>query len=274
MKFSIYQESRTGARSNNEDRITYLYSRDALLMVLADGMGGHLNGEVAAQVMVQSLSEAFRREALARLADPLQFLRKSVTEAHNAIVRHAAAEALAEIPCTTCVACAVQDGKAYWAHLGDSRLYLLRDGRVQTRTKDHSLVQMLVDAGRIREEAMSNHPARNKVFNCIGGRNLPEIDLSQPIPLHAGDTLLLCTDGVWGPLSASIITQTLLTSDTVKGASRLLDAAEQRAGASCDNLSLIVMKWAGDDSKPVPGQVCTESLALNEFGTAGPVHAD
>ena len=193
MKFSIYQESRQGPRKSNQDRVAYCYSRDSLCMVIADGMGGHLHGEVAAQIATQFIAEAFQREAQPRIADPFKFLLDSITNAHHAIVDYANVRSLLETPRTTCVACIIQDGLAHWAHVGDSRLYLIRNGRVEAQTKDHSRVQILVDAGRVREEAVAAHPDRNKIFNCLGQMGPPKVDLSRRVALRHGDVILLCS---------------------------------------------------------------------------------
>jgi len=131
MKFAIYQESRQGPRKSNQDRVVYCYTRDALCMIIADGMGGHLHGEVAAQIATQFIGEAFQRAAQPRLADPFKFLLESITNAHHAIVDYANVRSLLETPRTTVVACVVQEGLAHWAHVGDSRLYLIRNGRVE-----------------------------------------------------------------------------------------------------------------------------------------------
>lgn len=243
MQFSIYQESRRGTRRSNQDRIAYCYSRDALLTLVADGMGGHPHGEVAAQIAMQFITESFRREATPALADPALFLRRAITGAHHAIIEHAAAAGLAEVPRTTCVACVVQDNAACWAHAGDSRLYHVRDGRILAQTKDHSRVQQLIDQGRIREEAFAAHPERNRIFNCLGSRRPPQVDVSEKTGLHAGDTLILCSDGLWGPLSGKIIGGALQKSGIMQAAPELLDEAERRAGRKCDNLSVIGVTW-------------------------------
>src|SRR5258708_36732248 len=109
MRFSIFQESRKGGREANEDRTSYAYPRDSLLMVVADGMGGHLHGEVASQIAAHLLTEAFQREAKPTLADPLGFLQKSLTAAHFAPGDYAKAANLAEAPRPTAVPCAVRD---------------------------------------------------------------------------------------------------------------------------------------------------------------------
>ncbi len=266
MRFSIFQESRKGARKANQDRTGYAYSRDALLMVVADGMGGHLHGEVASQIAVQLLSEAFQREAKPKLADPSGFLQKSILDAHFALIDYAKARALTETPRTTCVACIVQDSTAWWAHVGDSRLYHVRESRIHAQTKDHSRVQMLVDQGRIREEAVAQHPERNKIFNCIGANMLPQVEPSKPIPLHESDVLILCTDGFWGPLTGKLITSALLKNNIMKAVPELLDLAETRAGKDCDNVSAVAMSWA----EPHPGalgEVSTQTLELDGVST-------
>ena len=243
MQFSIYQESRRGARRTNQDRIAYCYSKEALLMLVADGMGGHLHGELAARIAVQFITAAFRREAKPALSDPGLFLRRSITNAHHAISGRAAEGGLPEAPRTTCVACVVQDGAACWAHVGDSRLYHIRDGSILARTKDHPRVQQLIDQGRVREEAFAAHPERNRIFNCLGSAATPQVDLSGAVRLRAGDTLMLCTDGLWSPLSSKIISSAMLKSGIMQAVPKLLDEAERRAGRECDNLSVIALTW-------------------------------
>jgi serine/threonine protein phosphatase PrpC len=280
MKFSIYKDSRKGARPDNQDRTGYSYTSDALMMVVADGMGGHLHGEVASHIAVQFLSEAFQREAQPRLADPFLFLLQGITNAHHAILDYAEVRGLLETPRTTCVACVVQDSVACWAHVGDSRLYHVRDGRVHAQTKDHSRVQMLVDQGRIREEAVAVHPERNKIFNCLGSMTPPQVELSRKTFLQAGDTLLLCTDGLWGPLSGRMIGTALAHDDLMRVMPELLDTAELRSGRGCDNLSVVAKTWA-DSHEGNAHQVSTATMGpstfttkLEAFGNSGSEPAD
>ena len=243
MRFLIYQESRQGARKSNQDRIAYSYSRDSLIMVVADGMGGHLHGELAAHIAVQFITDAFQRQAQPRIEDPHRFLLDSITNAHLSILEYADQRGLLETPRTTCVACIVQDGCAFWAHVGDSRLYLFREGRVEAVTKDHSRVQMLVDSGRLREDAAAMHPDRNKIFNCLGQINLPRVDISRRVVLKNSDTILIATDGFWSPLSARIMLEALAEQDILKGVPELMDLSETRAGNEGDNLSVVAMTW-------------------------------
>jgi len=277
MKFSIYQESRQGPRKSNQDRVAYCYSRDALCMVIADGMGGHLHGEVAAQIASQFISEAFQRSAQPRLADPLKFLLESITNAHHAIVDYANVRSLLETPRTTCVACIVQDGLAHWAHVGDSRLYLVRNGRIEGQTKDHSRVQILVDAGRVREEAVAAHPDRNKIFNCLGQMGPPKVDLSRRVALRHGDVILLCTDGMWGPLTSRHICEELLRAEVMHAVPKLLDMAEVRAGREGDNASAVAMTWFEEAASGDNAGISTVSMdptdvktTVEQFGKSAP----
>ena len=251
MKFTIFQDSRIGKRRNNQDRLAYCYSRESLLMVVADGMGGHLRGELAAQIDVRTLTEIFERESAPRLPDPYLFLSWGLGQAQEEIVAYAKAHNMPDAPRTTCVACVVQDSIAYWAHVGDSRLYVIRDGRILACTRDHSRVQMLIDNGRLTPEEARRHPERNLVYSCLGGSEPPQIDFSRKTTLETGDTILLCTDGVWGPFDDATLIGMFDRVSVTQGAPRLLDAAEERAGGSCDNLSLVALNWEenyGDDA--------------------------
>jgi serine/threonine protein phosphatase PrpC len=265
MKFSIYQDSRQGPRKMNQDRVAYAYTRDSLVMVVADGMGGHLHGEVAAQIATQFIGEAFQREAQPRLEDPFRFLLNAITNAHHSIIDYANQRNLLETPRTTCVACVVQDGLAHWAHVGDSRLYFVREGRVEHVTKDHSRVQILVDTGRIREEAVPAHPDRNKIFNCLGQMTVPRVDLSRRVALKHGDVILICSDGLWGALTSKIICEELLRADILTAVPKLLDMAEARAGKEGDNLSALAMTWADELGDEAPTWISTVTMDEKEY---------
>ena len=179
MRFTIFQDSRKGSRKVNQDRIAYTYGRDTLLLVVADGMGGHAGGEIAAQICARLFIERFQQEAKPVLKHPVQFLQDSMLRAHAALGSYAAQFSMLETPRTTCVACVVQAGQAYWAHVGDSRLYLFRQGGLIGQTKDHSKVQYLIDQGQISDDDVATHPDRNKIFSCLGGLVDPVIDVSR-----------------------------------------------------------------------------------------------
>jgi len=267
MRFTIFQESRKGSRSTNQDRIAYTYSRDTLLLVVADGMGGHAGGEIAAQIAVRMFVERFHREATPALRSPLAFLHETMVNAHAALGSYSAQYSMLETPRTTCVACIVQGGHAYWAHVGDSRLCHYRQGTLLSQTRDHSKVQYLVDQGLLSSAEVGEHPDRNKVYSCLGGTVDPVIDLSTRALLRDGDILMLCTDGLWGPIGSDEIATLLTSKPILKAAPEMMREAERRAGADGDNLSAIVVRWGPETRVDEPAPTITETLGLGEFAT-------
>ncbi len=255
MRFTIFQDSHIGGRKVNQDRLAYSYSKDVLLMVIADGMGGHARGEIAAEVAVNSLTNRFQQEARTTLRRPKEFLESAIHSAHRAIVAFADQHDMLECPRTTIVACIVQNGKACWAHSGDSRLYFVRSGKLAGVTKDHSRVQQLIDSGVITPEQAAVHPDKNKIYNCLGGVLPPLITHSEEWNLKVGDTILMSTDGFWGPLSADFIAAKLQREDIVSLMPKLLEEAERKAGADSDNLSVIGLTWEHQDDEEPPSTV-------------------
>lgn len=164
MKFSVFQISRRGGREKNEDRMGYCYTRESGLFVLADGMGGHPEGEVAAQIALQTVASMFQRQARPQLPDVQEFLSASLLAAHHQILRYASDKGMIDSPRTTLVVAVVQAGNAHWIHCGDSRLYMVRSGQLLTRTRDHSYMELRnvpVALERIN---------RNVLFTCQIGR--------------------------------------------------------------------------------------------------------
>ena len=265
MRFTIFQESRIGDRKGNEDRVGYSYSREVLLMVVADGMGGHAEGEVAAELAVNEITRRFQQEARNRLRKPHEFLVSAINSGHHAIVSYAVQKNLLECPRTTCVACVVQGGSAYWAHAGDSRLYVLRNGALVAATSDHSRVQQMIETGALSVEAAARHPDRNKIFSCLGGVVPPQISISREFPLAIGDTILLSTDGFWAQIPPALIGGMLRKQSVVEIFPGLLSEAHRRASGESDNLSVVAMTWEAQDD---PHVADTTSLDNEQFATS------
>jgi serine/threonine protein phosphatase PrpC len=244
---SLAFETRIGARTTNQDRLGHWRTGRSLLMVVADGLGGHLRGELAAQVSVDYFGAAFQRDARPTLADPQQFLNRAMAGAHVAILREAYKLGLPDVPRTVIVACVVQDGHAYWAHVGDCRFYLVRSGRIIVQTRDHTVVQQLLDSGRIQEEMASTHPERNRILQCLGGFQSPRPDPIARARLARNDLLLLCSDGLWGPLTQRHFLHALATRPLKEALVDLAELAEQRSGPQCDNVTVLALSW-GEDS--------------------------
>lgn len=266
MKFTIYQNSRPGPRPFNQDRTAYSYSKEALLLVLADGMGGHSHGEIAAQLAVKTLTDAFQRLAASILNNPAKFLTDHIQQVHDMIENITQEEEFIDSPRTTIVAAIIQRGYLYCAHVGDSRLYHFRANHLLFRTEDHSVVQSLCNKGIIGKAEMATHPYKNRIYNCIGGELTPKIDLSDRIKLAEGDSILLCSDGLWGFVTDQRIKEILVQSDTVKKTvTKLLDTAEFAAGQHGDNLSTIIVQWG--DKRQNDDMVSTQLMPLGETTT-------
>lgn len=267
MRFTIFQESRKGSRKVNQDRIAYTFSRDTLLLVVADGMGGHAGGEIAAQIAVRLFIERFQQEAKPILKNPLKFLQDTMLRAHAALGSYANQFSMLETPRTTCVCCIVQAGHAYWGHVGDSRLYLFRQGGLIGATKDHSKVQYLVDQGIIGADEVVSHPDRNKIFSCLGGLVDPVIDLSRRTPLRNGDVIFMCTDGLWSVFDQREVATWLTSTPILTTAPKMMREGEKRGGSDGDNLSAIVVRWGPETLSDEPSTTITETLGLGEFQT-------
>jgi len=265
MKFTIFQNSRQGPRPYNQDRLAYSYSKDALLLVVADGMGGHKHGEIAAQLAVTTMTEAFQRLAVPTLASPAKFLTDHIQQIHDTIDQYAQEHDMLEAPRTTIVAAIVQRGMLYCAHVGDSRLYHYRDGHLLFRTEDHSVVQSLYNKGMISKDDMATHPYRHKISNCLGGDVPPKIDLADRQELVEGDTILLCTDGVWGAVADNKIKHFLSSPSIADGITTLLNLAETVSQQEGDNMSAIGLQWGDKLSSHLA--VSTVTMALGATTT-------
>ena len=240
--------SLAGNRAENQDRVDVVASGDALLMAVVDGMGGHAHGARAAEVTVSTLKECFAEMTLP-VFDPQGFLTLALARAHDRVVKLGDGVALDHKPRATCAVCLVQDGGSYWAHVGDSRIYQLRRGRVVARTRDHSHVELLLREGLIAESEMRGHPMRNFVECCLGGDSpLPDTSVTSRQKLEPGDVLLACTDGFWSGLEDNDIGQ-LSVGDgepldrAVRG---LAERAVARNSPYSDNTSVAATRWLGE----------------------------
>ena len=237
MKFSVFQVSRKGGREKNEDRMGYCYTRESGLFVLADGMGGHPEGEVAAQLALQTISALYQKEARPLVKDVSEFLSSSLMAAHHQIIRYASEKGMLDTPRTTVVAAIVQGTSATWVHCGDSRLYVVRDGELLTRTRDHSYIEQQ-NAGVIRMDKVN----RNILFTCLGSPTKPVYDVTGPVTLQQGDKILLCSDGLWGNIKDIDIVQQLSKQPVSDAVPDLVELALRSGGDHCDNVTVIAFE--------------------------------
>tara|TARA_R110001599_G_scaffold64023_3_gene178530 strand:- start:99795 stop:100724 length:930 start_codon:yes stop_codon:yes gene_type:complete len=276
MRFSVYQESHIGGRKNNQDRMGYSFTRDALLLLVADGMGGHILGEMAAQIAMQTIASLFQENAKPYVKKPERFLEDSFFAAHREIHRYRAINNLPETPRTTIVACLIQHNSAMWAHCGDSRLYWMRQGQILARTRDHSRIETLIAQGRADASERDTHPDRNKLFNCLGAPNMPIVEISRRASLQAGDIMLLCSDGLWSMLPDHELAQRLHNNTIVRAVPELLTTATGIAGKSGDNVTALAMMWESSDSLQGNSTITTNTLPVGSVTTTiqAPRHLD
>jgi PPM family protein phosphatase len=234
-----------GGRETNQDRISVAVAEEAALLIACDGMGGHAEGERAADIAQRIVAERFWHTPQP-LLDPLGFLHLSLGAAHIAIVNLGLPLPLELRPRATCALCLVQQGSAYWAHVGDSRVYHLRGGRVRERTRDHSHVELLVREGLINAGQVQNHPLRNFVESCLGGEPiLPEMAMSPRRPLLPGDLLAVCTDGFWASLDEDLMARALSATDKPlrESIAELSAQAVLNGGSMSDNTSVAALRF-------------------------------
>jgi len=265
MRFSVYQVSRKGGREKNEDRMGYCYTRDSGLFALADGMGGHPEGEVASQLALQTLAAMFQREARPALKEPLRFLHEAIIAGHHQLLRYATQKALIDTPRTTIVACLLQGNAAYWAHCGDSRLYLVRGEKLIARTRDHSYSELQQTMSQV--VPMNDRFNRNVLFTCLGSPGKPVVDTVGPLMLQSGDRLLLCSDGLWGTVSDSVITEQLANHTLSDAVPELVEQALRNGGAKSDNVSILAMEWESAEDNDSTSGISTQSLGEEVFAS-------
>lgn len=266
MRFSVYQVSRKGNRETNEDRMGYCYTRNAGLFLLADGMGGHPEGEVAAQIALQVMTAMFQKEARPAIMQPRIFLAEAVLAAHRQILRYASEKSMLDSPRTTLVAALVQAGEITWIHCGDSRMYLVRDGELLLRTRDHSYMEQRKD--RTPATRPGKAVNRNILYTCLGSPATPLFDIAGPVTLQQGDKALLCSDGLWSSLDEAQIVYELSVKQVSQAVPDLVEQALVNARGTSDNVTVIALEWETPDAfEPTLGGVSTDAIHEGVFAS-------
>jgi len=262
MELEITQLNRLGNRETNEDRLVVVEREQSVLLVVADGMGGHRGGDIAAQIFVDTLERFFRKVSMP-LSNPKLFLEKAINAAHKIICEEAGNSKKKIDPRTTCVACILQGESAYWAHVGDSRLYLIRKNKILARTIDHSYVEDLFRQGLISEADMLTHPKRSYLTQCIGGNDhVPNISYGNMETLKIQDIFVLCSDGFWTAIEQQALRDISKQVDLERAINNLATIAESSSYPQSDNISAIALRIKGfvDRQTDVPSKSTSSSL--------------
>lgn len=243
-----------GDRKEQQDRVAILphaRRRGVALAVVADGMGGHTGGALAAEQVIHTAKNNLEHFAPDE-ESPRCLLENSMSEAHTMI--KASRFMNEKDPHSTAVLLLLQPGKVTWGHCGDSRLYHFRGRQLLHRTVDHSYVEHLIALGRITPEQALNHPNRNVLLTSLGGQESPQFDFSDSADLVAGDSFLLCSDGLWAYFEDAELATLIADNSARRACELLIEAARQRAAGGGDNLSLAIVKLieAVPPAKPAP----------------------
>lgn len=243
MRFEHAAVSLLGGREENQDRVAARVEDGAAFIAVIDGMGGHADGAGAAETARRVLEAEFE-SASRPLLDPPGFMHLALGRAHREIAGLGFALPNEHRPRATAAVCLVQEGIAWWGHLGDSRLYLFRDGAVVRRTRDHSHVELLLQEGLISEAQAQVHPMRNFVESCLGGSLvLPEMEIGRLLRVQPGDVLLACSDGLWGCMPERELGAALCSREPLEDVLQALSqVAVERAGPASDNTSAAALR--------------------------------
>ncbi len=244
-------------RELNEDSGTYIQPDDpellrskGLLIVVADGMGGHSAGEVASRLAVDVITRAYYEDG----DDARSALEKAFHEANREIHKAAEKDASKNGMGTTCTALVLQNGTAISAHVGDSRLYLVREGSIYLMTEDHSAVMEMVKAGLITLEQARHHPEKNVILRAMGSH--PEVEVTtwqEPFPVKAGDRFLLCSDGLYDLVEDEEIKRIVMLSAPQTACESLIALAKERGGHDNITVGIVSLKPEGEpDHRSVP----------------------
>jgi serine/threonine protein phosphatase PrpC len=248
MQIEYAKVSALGDRTDNQDRAAIVVAEDAALMLVFDGMGGHSDGAKAAETGLRIVQDAFMESSLP-VFDPLGFLYGALAHAHDEVVKIGMDLAVDFRPRATCAICLIQESGSYWGHIGDSRIYQMHDGKLVTRSRDHSHVEVLIQEGAITEEEAQDHPMRNFVECCIGGdAPVPDMSITAKRALIPGDVLLACSDGLWSGLSdTDMATIGVGPTDSLAENLKALSVRALHANAPySDNTTGTALRWLGE----------------------------
>lgn len=239
MKFNYTSISKIGLkRFDNEDSVGVFETNNGLLAIVCDGLGGNNAGEVASQLTVQTIFDVFSNSTE---LDFLERIKLSIKEANKKVLLKSSEDADLKGMATTVEVLFLKDNTAFWGHVGDSRIYNLKNGKLKQLTKDHSLVQKLIDEGYLTLKEAENHPNKNVIMRALGDNKMLDIDVSKTkIGSNGNVKFFLCTDGVTTVIKDFEL-QDLINQNDISTAVRQLSQLIEDRGAP-DNYSFVIIE--------------------------------
>lgn len=231
-----------GDRKEQQDRVAILPHprfRGTVLVALADGMGGHTGGALAAEQVIHTAKANLNLFAPSH-DSPTGLLEATMQEAHTMI--KASRFMNEKDPHSTAVLLFLRPDLVCWAHCGDSRLYHFRQNDLISRTVDHSYIEHLIESGRITRDQASTHPGRNILLTSLGGQEAPKFSFSPTVEPAIGDSFVLCSDGIWAYFDDAEMADIVCHHTARQGCELFIERARQRGNGLGDNLSLAVIK--------------------------------
>lgn len=254
MKYDIAKANRLGNRKSNQDRMGVVETEHAILLVVADGLGGYQGGELAAETVVNCAIRHFN-SAETPIKNPGALINEMIMRAHREVLALAENSGPQVQGKSTCVICLIVDGFAFWGHMGDSRLYVIRNNSIYKQTVDHSRVEELFKLGKITAKEKETHPHKNLITRCVGSDNKrPKPTISTGLPLQTDDVILLSSDGFWSPLSEKEIVDGVKKNNFTDAIENLISDAEEASYPKADNISVVGLRWLStiEKKKPTP----------------------
>lgn len=227
-------------REENQDALGDLELDGGVFMAVADGMGGYAGGSLAAKLAIETLLEFVEETWDPEKIDPAALLRQAIREANRAVREKALSDKELQDMGTTCVCVIVWQGKLYLGHVGDSRAYLFRQGRLTLLTEDHTVIQQLIKKGKVGPLEASYHPSAGILMRCLGQLQEVEPDVTGPEDLLDGDRVLLCSDGLTGMVYEDEIAQVLTDRDMGRALDTLIKMANEAGGF--DNITVQILQ--------------------------------
>ncbi|QEP44252.1 serine/threonine-protein phosphatase [Ectothiorhodospiraceae bacterium BW-2] len=264
MEYRFSELNRLGNRTQNQDSSLVVRNQHGLLLVVSDGMGGRPHGKEAAKLIVQKAETAYRHTR-GEVRSPAAFFETVLRAAHQAIITLYEKHKMAHIPGATAVMALIERNRVWWAHVGDSRFYLVRQGKILHQTQDHSYIEYLYRQGKLNREQLKDHPQRNALTRCIGCTLSPsDIEIGCGERLQSGDRLLLCTDGLWNSLTPPKLIQLLQRHPITAASEALAEEAERASYPNTDNITLISLEFIRHSQTHTAPRSATQPSPMRE----------